>query len=422
MINLQNPNIPPPSNPIEIDKAVYNLQLKLDTKLNWLSNSYGRAYRHVEKNQLKLYFPEVYIGGSKREYFRVTPDNDKSGMCFFVVGKEEDYDFEVNHKNYLKWNVGIVFNVNLDLINKPLLDNEIFTQQLIRDVRDVLTMHIGGIGFGLKIKEVVTELREIYKEFNLKEEEEYLRAPMQGFRFNCEITLQEDCSGVTYNPCEAVKKNLSPQEKNCVLGSLDFSDSTVFNSLSQQQQDDLNNSLNPNINSSGTRIPNTIPINGNGTQTAWLNKSNNASTSIGSITKNIGSGNNFDCGGIFVISTLGNFKVEFNIENGDYIAGIGYTDSGYNLEDVEFGFRISGGVAVECQENGNIVSGITAITTVNKLKIEKNGFQIRYYIDSTLIHTSYLLQSQNQAQGFMIFDCSIATEGKKIENLLLTYL
>lgn len=244
MTNLQNPNIPPPIAAIEIDKAIHSLQLKLDTKLNWLSHSYGRAYRHIEKTKKLLYFPEVYVGGDQKSYFRVTPDNDKSGMCFFVVGKENDDDFDQFNRNYLNWNVGIVFNVNLKLINSGLLDNEIFTQHLIRDVRDVLTMHLGGISFSLKIKEVVTEFREIYREFNLEEEQEYLRAPMQAFRFNCNINLQEECGVVSYDPCEALKKNLSKSEKICVLQSIQFDDD-YFNSLSLEQKNYLLNKLVP---------------------------------------------------------------------------------------------------------------------------------------------------------------------------------
>lgn len=236
MVNLQNPNIPTPVAGIEIDKAIYQLQLKLDTNLNWLSHSYGRAYRHMEKNKKFLYFPEIYIGGEKNSYFRVTPDNDKSGMCFFIVGKEENYDFDEFHQNYLKWKVGIVFNVNLSLINSLLLQNELFTQHLIRDVRNVLTMKMGGIGFTLKLINIEREFGEIYREFNLQEENEYLRSPMQAFRVNCEIILQEDCNNVSYNPCEALQKNLSKDEKICVLESIDFNDDDYISALSEEQK------------------------------------------------------------------------------------------------------------------------------------------------------------------------------------------
>ena len=238
MIKLQNPNIPAPLEAIEIDKAIYLLQMLLDTNLIWLTNSYGRSYRHIDKSGNRLYFPEVYIGGDANDYYRVTPDNDKKGTCFFVVDKEENYDFEINQSNYLRWNVGIIFWVNLKLINKQLLKNEIFTQNLIRDVRYVLTRKSGGLPFGLKIKTVEREFRDIYKEFTLNENEDYLRSPFSGFRFNLEIVMRENCN-IVLDTVQALLQNLSKAEKLAILSSLDFSDTETFNALTQQQKIDL---------------------------------------------------------------------------------------------------------------------------------------------------------------------------------------
>lgn len=238
MTKLQNPNIPTPTVAIEIDKAIYELQLKMDSKLAWLSHDYGRAYRHIDKANKRLYFPEIYIGGDKTAYYRVTPDNDKKGMCFFVVGKENS-DFDQFHYNFLQWKVGIVFSANLDKISKATLSTEIFTQNLIRDVREVLTRSLGGLSFTLEINDVVTEFNEIYKEFRLEEEEGYLRSPQTGFRFNCTITLQEDCVEYFIDPTEALISNFSPEEKRTILSNVDFSDDENFNALTPQQINDL---------------------------------------------------------------------------------------------------------------------------------------------------------------------------------------
>lgn len=239
MINLQNPQIPAPIQAIEIDKAIYELQILLDTKLNWLTHSYGRAYRFVEKVEKRLYIPEIYVGGDKFSYTKVSPDNDKKGTCFFIVGKEENYDYSQHQKNNLRYDVGIVFWVNLKLINEALLKNEVFTQNLIRDVRDVLTMQAGGLSFSFKLKTVEREFSQIYKEFNLKEEEDYLRSPYDGFRFNLELIVQEDCDGVTYDPREALINSLSQAEKIAILQSLNFADPQIFNALTTQQKTDL---------------------------------------------------------------------------------------------------------------------------------------------------------------------------------------
>lgn len=239
MVNLQNPTIPAPIQAIEIDKAIYELQLLLDTKLDWLTNSYGRSYRFIEKREKRLYIPEIYIGGNKYDYIKTSPDNDKKGTCFFVVGKEENYNYAPHQKNNLKYNVGIIFWVNLELINKPLLRNEIYTQNLIRDVRNVLTMNGGGLSFSFKIKDVEREFREIYKEFNLDETNDYLRSPYDGFRFNLELIIKENCDGTTTDPNEALKNNLSKAEKIVILQSLDFTDPQITGALTDQQKTDL---------------------------------------------------------------------------------------------------------------------------------------------------------------------------------------
>lgn len=237
MTDLQNPSVPPPIQAIEIDKAIFDIQLLLETKLSWLSHNYGRCYKFKEQRTQKLYFPQIYIGDNN--YFTVTPDNDKKGMCFFVVGKERIRNFQQYEQNFITWEVGIIFNVNLELINNPLSKNELFTQNLISDVRKVLT----NSGLNIEIKEVVRDFRDIYREFSLSEDEQYLRAPLQGFRFNCEITLLEDCFTQFIDVCAAIKQNLSIAEKKCLFEDIDFSNPYNLIYLTEQQKEDLKNIL-----------------------------------------------------------------------------------------------------------------------------------------------------------------------------------
>ena len=124
-------------------------------------------------------------------------------------------------------------------ILKDLLKNEKFTQNLIRDVRHVLTMQAGGLSFSFKLETVEREFREIYREFNLNEAEDYLRSPYDGFRFNLEMIVQEDCELLTYDPKEALVKNLSKAEKITILQSLEFSDPQIMGALTEQQKTEL---------------------------------------------------------------------------------------------------------------------------------------------------------------------------------------
>jgi len=246
MSELLNPTIPNAVNAIEIDAVVLDLQTKLDVNLSWLTHSYARAYRHVKLNESKsIYFPEVYIGvkAGVPSYYRPTPDDTKKGMCYFIVGREEN-EFEQNSQNLLTWNLSIVFWVNLKLINELVLETELFTQNLIKEVRDVLTNKTLGSNYRLNIQNVEREFREVYKEFTLEESRNYLMAPYQAFRFNCDVKMFEECTNESVSTCDVLLQNISQNEiLTCLLPTLNFQDLNVFNSLTNQQKMDINTQL-----------------------------------------------------------------------------------------------------------------------------------------------------------------------------------
>lgn len=249
MINLQDPLINTPLFLVEVDKYVFDIQTKLEINLSWLTHAYARAYRHIKiKDGKKIYFPEVYTGIKKGNptYYRPTPDNDKKAMMFFVVGKEEVIDFQKNQKNFLKHDLSLVFWCNLALINNAILETEIFTQNLIQEVRNVLTNKFNGVEYRFDVLEVVREFQEVYKEFSLDESENYMLAPYQAFRINGTLTYQEDCLSVPTSSCDILNQNISQNEiLTCFLPNLDFLNVNVFNSLTAQQKIDLNIMLNP---------------------------------------------------------------------------------------------------------------------------------------------------------------------------------
>lgn len=180
--------------PIEIKKACNEIREEL-TMLPWLTRPYLIAERFYRKvNNKKFYYPETYVGqGDKEGYARLTPDNDFMGRSFFVVGDGE-IDFEPNQYNFITYPVGLIFSVNLSLIDELKLQEGLFTQELIRDVRRILTDTMVNHEFGYKVVRETTDLKRVFREFVLDEIEAYNRAPMQCFRFDLLLTLQEDCN------------------------------------------------------------------------------------------------------------------------------------------------------------------------------------------------------------------------------------
>jgi len=191
--NLQNKPIIIGS-PIEIEFAVNEIRKAL-MNLYWIDYPYFIAQRFArEINGKKYLYPETYapdLPGS-RNYKRLTPDNDFKGMFFFFVGDGVPTTDSPN-QNFIKYPTSIIFSVNLELIDKVKLDQGLFTQELIRDVRRMLTTTKAQHEFQYSILKESRDLRDVYREFVLDDLESYNRAPMQCFRFDLDVIVKESC-------------------------------------------------------------------------------------------------------------------------------------------------------------------------------------------------------------------------------------
>jgi len=244
MILLQNPNIPSPTDPVEIDRAIQDLQFKLQNSLVWLTQPYPRAYPQIESTQKakgNFVFPAVYLGKANNDYkyLNAAPDNDKTAQCFFLVDTETVQDFVRGEHNILSYNVSIIFTANLKLVNDTLLGTEIFQANLIQQVREVLTREITLTPYDLVINEVKLLFKDVYREFQLSNAAVLEKAPFTHFRFDCTITLQEECNTPISNRCEAIKQHIQDSDLDCVQTLYDYSIQARLDGLSPTQVTDL---------------------------------------------------------------------------------------------------------------------------------------------------------------------------------------
>lgn len=187
--------------PIEVDKACEQVRQAL-TGLDWLSHPYFIAKRFFTKDQAtgkQFIYPETYAidttnaeDTERRTYHRLTPDNDYKGMSFFMIGPGRVQD-EGNDEDFITYQVGIIFSVNLKLIDETKLNAGIFTRELMSQARKVIKTARPSFDFGLKATTETDDLQEVYREFRLDELQQYNRAPLQCFRINLEITIEEEC-------------------------------------------------------------------------------------------------------------------------------------------------------------------------------------------------------------------------------------
>jgi len=196
MILLQNPSVPTPTNPVEIDAAILDIKSELETGLIWLTNGYGRAYKNLDiTNGERVYFPEIYLGkqGNSFRYTNITPDNDKTGQCFFFVRRETITEYQQGMFGFLNYDVSLIFSVNMELIQSTLIETEIYQQNLIAQVRDVLTRQILGKNYQITINNIEYLFEDVFRDFNLSEQSTIEKSPLSHFRVNLSIVLPEGC-------------------------------------------------------------------------------------------------------------------------------------------------------------------------------------------------------------------------------------
>lgn len=180
--------------PIEIDHAVNEIR-KVIATIPWIERAYFIADRLTKTlNGRRFYFPATYAPGDDKriEYFQMTPDNDFTGRSFFLVGRET-IDHSDNSQNRMTYPVALIVHANLELIDKTKLESGLFTRELMRDVRSKLVQTRMNHLFEYTVDTATRDVREVFREFTMDDIENFNIAPMQTFRFDMSVTVQEDC-------------------------------------------------------------------------------------------------------------------------------------------------------------------------------------------------------------------------------------
>ena len=237
-----NPTIPTATQAKGIDAHVLDLQLLLDTNLNWLTNGLGRAYTlsKVRGNGVTQFLPQIYLGTSTSDYFQATQASKNKGQNFISVGNEAYPLQDTGRYGRLSYPISIVFSANLKLVDATLLLTEDFTEHLMEDVRQVLIRETLGKDYQIELNNGTRDFTEVWSGWDIdstagKTNKQYL--PMTYFRFDGVISFYEDCAGSSLNRCAAITQNLSADDKlNCILPTYDFADATTQAATTAQQQ------------------------------------------------------------------------------------------------------------------------------------------------------------------------------------------
>lgn len=182
--------IPTLENPELIDLVISEIQKGLADNIGWLDYSFGKAQRIQRTIGEKIYaLPNVYAGGN--EYIDVSPDANIGNFSFFQLEDPQIIDWQPKIQGSIRSNVSIIFWFDLRRIPGTEGRN---TETLKAEILKVLNG-----GFWLKygritISRIYEQAENIYRGYTLDEiENQFLMHPYAGFRFQGELTVNEQC-------------------------------------------------------------------------------------------------------------------------------------------------------------------------------------------------------------------------------------
>jgi len=159
--------------PINEDEAIAVIQTHLYNNLLSKGVTNYESYERIYNNNGS---PEVYIGNG--QYKEVFFDSNFYLTSFFILGDNQTFD-EVEN---VKVDLSIIFQANLSKLLPTI------THRADAELHSYVLQSLDGIPASFKIKELITGIKNVYSEFEFKDDQ-YLNdiSDSHIFRVNLEI-------------------------------------------------------------------------------------------------------------------------------------------------------------------------------------------------------------------------------------------
>lgn len=180
-------------NPVNLDRAIQQIQKAFAENLLWLEIAYGRARAMPEKvNDKTCVFPKVYYGG--KEYLNILMNDTKNSQSWFqVMGAEGAVDYAPSNLiQKMQSTVAAIFWIqDIQKVRFTLGNEEYYHLELFkREAYNMLARYPNVT----VLRSYDENARDIFKEYTTEEDkEQFLMAPKAGFRFEFLITYNYDC-------------------------------------------------------------------------------------------------------------------------------------------------------------------------------------------------------------------------------------
>lgn len=179
------------TNPVGIDKAIQDVQIKLQAIL-WLGNkAYGRAFKQEENKIIAgggsrrlIYYPEVYQDGG--EPLNVMPNDSSQAQSFFYTrDPARAVDYMPLQNNIYIHPTSLILWANLGKVD-PAKQGR-FTEYLKAEVLGVLRSCTG-----LYVTQVVESYENVFSNYTITEEyRQYMKLPYTAFRIDFDLNYKD---------------------------------------------------------------------------------------------------------------------------------------------------------------------------------------------------------------------------------------
>lgn len=192
-------NVPIISNPVLVDRVLWNIQNGLMDNVDWLDVAFGRAQRIVKMiNGKRYYTPNVYVGSDdyrgENDYLDVSPDANIGNFSFFWIDDPQDVEWIPKAQSGMKYPFSLIVWFDLRKVYPGQLDNR-NTEALKNEILTVLNG-----GFWLKegtitVNKIYELAENVYRGFTLDEvDNQFLMHPFGGFRFDGVLSVVQPCN------------------------------------------------------------------------------------------------------------------------------------------------------------------------------------------------------------------------------------
>jgi hypothetical protein len=170
--------------PVGIDKVITNLQVALAANLSWLEKSFGKANKTIkQEDDREFIFPSILTEVSKDEIPLLGNDNFNAYSYFLADGEELPINYEEHAVNQYQRPISLTFWMDLKRVDSTKLYN--FKEELIREVKKVISTTNVGNGNDVEILSVVTDPELIFDGYSTDlMKSQMLTYPQVGFRID----------------------------------------------------------------------------------------------------------------------------------------------------------------------------------------------------------------------------------------------